>query len=41
VAIVQTSFKTDESHERAALKALLNTLELKGVLMRAAGAAFS
>lgn len=35
VAIAQTSFDTGESHERAALKALLSTLELDGVLIQA------
>jgi hypothetical protein len=35
VAIAQTSFDTGESHERAALKALLSTLELEGVLIQA------
>lgn len=35
VAIAQTSFDTGESHERAALKALLKTLELEGVLIQA------
>ncbi len=35
VAIAQTSFDTSESHERAALKALLSTLELEGVLIQA------
>jgi hypothetical protein len=34
VAIAQTSFDTGESHERAALKALLSTLELEGVLIQ-------
>ena len=41
VAIAQSSFDTGESHERAALKALLSTLELEGVLIQAVGAAFS
>ena len=35
VAIAQTSFDTGESHERTALKALLSTLELDGVLIQA------
>ena len=35
VAIAQTSFDTGESHERAALKALLSNLELDGVLIQA------
>jgi len=35
LAIAQTSFDTGESHERAALKALLSTLELEGVLIQA------
>lgn len=35
VAIAQTSFDTGEFHERAALKALLSTLELEGVLIQA------
>jgi hypothetical protein len=35
LAIAQTSFDTGESHERAALKALLGTLELEGVLIQA------
>ncbi len=35
VAIAQTSFDTGESHERAALKVLLGTLELEGVLIQA------
>ncbi|PZU99050.1 MAG: hypothetical protein DCF24_09860 [Cyanobium sp.] len=35
VAIAQTSFDTGESHERTALKALLGTLELEGVLIQA------
>jgi hypothetical protein len=35
VAIAQTSFDTGESHERAALKTLLSTLELEGVLIQA------
>ena len=35
VAIAQTSFDTGESHEHAALKALLSTLELDGVLIQA------
>jgi hypothetical protein len=35
VAIAQTSFDTGESHERAALKSLLSTLELEGVLFQA------
>jgi hypothetical protein len=35
VAIAQTSFDTGESHEQAALKALLSTLELDGVLIQA------
>ena len=35
VAIAQTSFDTGESHERAALRALLSTLELEGVLLQA------
>ena len=35
VAIAQTWFDTGESHERAALKALLSTLELEGVLIQA------
>jgi hypothetical protein len=35
VAIAQTSFDTEESHERAALKALLGTLELEDVLIQA------
>jgi hypothetical protein len=35
VAIAQTSFDTGESHERAALKSLLSTLELEGVLIQA------
>ncbi|MGL6133494.1 MAG: ISAs1 family transposase [Prochlorococcaceae cyanobacterium] len=35
VAIAQASFDTGESHERAALKALLSTLELEGVLIQA------
>ena len=35
VAIAQTSFDTGESHERAALKDLLNTLDLDGVLIQA------
>jgi hypothetical protein len=33
--IAQTSFDTGESQERAALKALLSTLELEGVLIQA------
>lgn len=32
---IQTSFDTGESHERAALKTLLSTLELDGVLIQA------
>ena len=35
VAIAQTSFDTGESHEHAALTALLSTLELEGVLIQA------
>jgi hypothetical protein len=35
VAIALTSFDTGKSHERAALKALLSTLELEGVLIQA------
>ena len=35
VAIAQTSFDTGESHEHAALKTLLSTLELEGVLIQA------
>ena len=35
VAIAQTSFDTGDSHEHAALKALLSTLELDGVLIQA------
>jgi len=35
VAIAQTSFDTGESHERAALRDLLSTLELEGVLIQA------
>jgi hypothetical protein len=35
LAIAQTSFDTGESHERAALKSLLSTLELEGVLIQA------
>ncbi|MCT0201812.1 hypothetical protein [Synechococcus sp. CS-603] len=35
VAIALTSFVTGESHERAALKALLGTLELEVVLIQA------
>jgi hypothetical protein len=35
VAIAQTSFDTGESHVCAALKALLSTLELDGVLIQA------
>ena len=35
VAIAQTSFDTGDSHERAALKALLKTLDLEGVLIQA------
>ena len=35
VAIAQTSFDTGESHERSALKQLLSTLELEGVLIQA------
>jgi hypothetical protein len=35
VAIAQTSFDTGESHEREALKVLLSTLELHGVLIQA------
>ena len=35
VAIAQTSFDTGESHERKALKVLLSTLELDGVLIQA------
>jgi hypothetical protein len=35
VAIAQTSSDTGESHERAALKTLLSTLELEGVLIQA------
>ena len=35
VAIAQTSYDTGESHERAALKALLSSLELEGVLIQA------
>jgi hypothetical protein len=35
VAIAQTSLDISESHERAALKALLSTLELDGVLIQA------
>ena len=35
VAIAQTSFDTGESHEREALKVLLSTLELDGVLIQA------
>ena len=35
VAIAQTSFDTGESHERAAQKVLLSTLELEGVLIQA------
>jgi hypothetical protein len=33
--IAQTSFDTGEFHERAALKTLLSTLELEGVLIQA------
>jgi hypothetical protein len=36
MAIAQTSFDTGESHERAALRALLSALELEGVLIQAA-----
>lgn len=35
VAIARASFDTGESHERAALKALLSTPELEGVLIQA------
>jgi hypothetical protein len=35
VAIAQTSFDTGESNERAALKSLLSTLGLEGVLIQA------
>ena len=35
VAIAQTSFDTGDFHERAALKALLSTLELDGLLIQA------
>jgi len=35
VAIAQTSFDTGDSHEHAALKALLSALELDGVLIQA------
>ena len=35
VAIAQTSFDTGESHEPAAFKTLLSTLELEGVLSKA------
>jgi hypothetical protein len=41
VALAQTSIDTGETHECAALKALLGTLELEGVLIQAVGAAFS
>lgn len=34
VAIAQASFDPGESHERAALKSLLGTLELEGVLIQ-------
>jgi hypothetical protein len=34
VAVAQTSFDTGESHERAALKALLDTLKLESVLIQ-------
>lgn len=34
VAIAQTSFDTGESHKRAALKTLLSTIELDGVLIQ-------
>ncbi|MCP9883502.1 hypothetical protein KBY65_13680 [Cyanobium sp. Alchichica 3B3-8F6] len=34
MAIAQTSFDTGEFHERVALKALLSTLELEGVLIQ-------
>ena len=36
-----TSFDSGDSHEQAALKALLSTLELDGVLIQAVGEAFS
>jgi hypothetical protein len=35
MAIAQTSFDTGESHECAALRALLSALELEGVLIQA------
>ncbi|MFM7547704.1 MAG: ISAs1 family transposase [Cyanobacteriota bacterium] len=35
VAIAQTSYDTGDSHERAALKELLSTLDLNGVLIQA------
>ncbi len=35
VTIAQISFDTGASHERAALKALLSTLELESVLIQA------
>jgi hypothetical protein len=35
LAIAQSSFDTGESHERAALNALLSMLELEGVLIQA------
>jgi hypothetical protein len=35
VALAQTSYDTGESSERAALKELLSTLELEGVLIQA------
>jgi hypothetical protein len=35
VAIAQTSYDTSDSHERAALKELLSTLDLNGVLIQA------
>jgi hypothetical protein len=35
VAIAQASFDTGEAHERAALKVLLKTLDLEGVLIQA------
>jgi hypothetical protein len=35
VAIAQTSFDTGESHERAALKQLLDTFDLEGALIQA------
>jgi diphthamide synthase (EF-2-diphthine--ammonia ligase) len=41
VALAQTTYDTGESSERAALKELLSTLELEGVLIQAVGAAFS